>query len=70
MFVYLDTSKMHNLHARFSQFTNQKKSEMIQAIQIELPKIALLQGLKYKLILTGHLLGKFYDSKTQLIQAR
>ena len=45
-------------------------SEMVQTIQIELSRTAILQGLKYKLMLrlTGHLQGMFYDLKTQLVQ--
>ena len=45
---------------------------MVQIVQIQLSKIAILQGLKYKLmyilLITGHFKDMFYDSKTQFIQ--
>ena len=42
---------MHNLWNRFVQFTDQKKSEMVQTAQINFPQIAILSGFKYKLML-------------------
>ena len=43
---------MPNLQTRFAQFTDQKKSEIVQIAQTELSMIAISKGLKYKLTLT------------------
>ena len=54
MFVYLDTSKMQYIiySPDFHNLQSRNKSEMVQTTQIKLSIIAMLQGLKYKLMLT------------------
>ena len=43
---------IHNIQTRFSQFTDQKKYKMVQAIQIELSIYSNATSVKYNLMLT------------------